>query len=72
MVIDGCNIGWLYANNDRFSADGIKEAYDCFKRKGYEDKDIHIVQRHVPDKYLTESDKATISFFEKIGILKFA
>ena len=72
MVIDGSNIGWLFANNDRFSAEGIKAAYDCFISKGYEYKDIHIILRHVPDKFLTDNDRQIIQHLQDIGCLKMA
>jgi len=72
VVIDGSNIGWLYANNDRFSAEGIKAAYDCFIRKGYEYKDIHIILRHVPDKFLCDNDRQIIQHLQDIGCLKMA
>ena len=62
----------LVSSPFRFSAEGISKAYECFKRHGYEDKDIHIILRHVPEKYLNQDDKNIIQFYQDIGCLKMA
>lgn len=69
VVIDGCNVGWAFTNNVRFSAEGLKEVYECFKRKGYEDNEISIIYKHIPGKFLSDNDVAIIEFLEKINIL---
>ena len=69
MVVDGCNVGWAFTNNVRFSAEGLKEVYECFKRKGYQDNEISIIYKHIPGKFLSDNDVAIIEFLEKINIL---
>ena len=52
VIIDGCNVGHTYGQNKypgtgRFSAMGLWIAYQYFKKLGYENEDIIIVQRHI-------------------------
>ena len=70
VIIDGCNVGFAYGRkDDKFSAKGLQIAYNYFKKTGYEDQEIIIIQKHIPEKYLTDHDLALIKELEKIGVL---
>ena len=70
VIIDGCNVGFAYGRkDDKFSVEGLQIAYNYFKKTGYEDQEIIIIQKHIPEKYLTDHDLALIKELEKIGVL---
>ena len=60
IIIDGCSMGFAYANHDRFCAEGMRVAYDCFKCLGYDDSDIVIIFKHIPQHYKSGRDQALI------------
>ena len=68
IVVDGCNVGFAYARNDRFDAEGLRITYEYFVNKGYDNKDIHIIVKHMPR--LSEECKATLETLRKIGVLQ--
>jgi hypothetical protein len=70
VIIDGCNVGFAYGRkDDKFSAEGLQIAYNYFKKTGYEDQEIIIIQKHIPEKYLNDHDLPLIKELEKIGVL---
>ena len=69
IVIDGCNIGFQYARNDRFSAEGLRITYTYFHKMGYEDNNIVIILKHIPQHYLSDYDTSIIDFYDKLGVL---
>ena len=69
VIIDGCNVGFAYGRkDDKFSAKGLQIAYNYFKKTGYEDQEIIIIQKHIPEKYLTDHDLSLLKELEKIGV----
>ena len=51
VVIDGCNVGFCHGKNQHFSAQGIRIIYDYFKDLGYEDENIIVIVKHIPERY---------------------
>ena len=69
IVIDGCNIAFAYGNCAKFDAQGLHVVYNHFKDLGFEDKDIIIVIKHVPARYITDQDQIILDFYKEIGII---
>ena len=67
VVIDGCNVAFNYGRNEQFDAKGLLRCYEYFQKKGFEDRDIIIIVKHIPR--LSDMDKAIIGELEKIGVL---
>ena len=61
--------GQCHANHEKFCAEGIRVAYECFKCLGYEDDNIIIILKHIPEHYKSGHDQAIIDFYHKLGIL---
>ena len=55
VFMDGCNIGYEYGRK-KFSAKGLLIAYNYFKDLGYNDDQIIIIQRNIPERILTRED----------------
>ena len=71
VVIDGCCMGFAYANHDRFCAEGLRVTYECFKCLGYDDSDIVIIFKHIPQHYKTGRDQAIIDYYHQLGVLHY-
>lgn len=71
LIIDGSSMGFAYGNHDRFCAEGIRAAYECFKTLGFEDDNIVIILKHIPQHYKAGHDQAIIDFYHKMGILHY-
>lgn len=71
IIIDGCNVGFAYGRNEAFVAKGLEIAYNYFKEKGYEDKDIVIIIKHIPKQYLSRDDEFLLEELDKIGVLHY-
>ena len=69
VIIDGSSMGFAFANHEKFCAEGIRVAYECFKCLGYEDDNIIIILKHIPEHYKSGHDQAIIDFYHKLGIL---
>ena len=70
IIIDGCNIAFQLGSNGKtkkFSAKGLKIAYEYFKAKGYADKDIIIVIKHVPK--ITKEDVEILDDLKELGVI---
>ena len=58
VIIDGCNICHAYQDSltngsrldNKFYLDGIGVVYTHFKSLGYEDRNIHIIMKHIPER----------------------
>jgi len=78
VIIDGCNICHEAqktaddAENNKFYVKGLKLAYDCFKDKGYEDNQINIIMKHIPEALRTNDFNRVIGEFQDKRILTFA
>lgn len=71
LIIDGSSMGFAYGNHDRFVGEGIRVAFDCFKTLGYEDENIIIILKHIPQHYKSGHDQAIIDYYHKKGILHY-
>ena len=72
VIIDGCNIGFLYGRTeDKFRAEGLQIVYEYFKKIGYENSQIVIIQSHISQKYLTENDQCLMKNLHQIGVLHY-
>ena len=69
MIIDGLDICQTYSRSRNFSAQGIRIAYEHFKRLGYEDSDIIIIMKPIRKDKLSEEDQSLISHYHKIQVL---
>ena len=67
VVIDGCNVGFLHGKNQKFSAKGLIIIYEYFINKGYDDKDIIIIVKHMPR--LAEEDAEILKNLKGAGIV---
>ena len=71
VVIDGSSIGFAFANHDRFCAEGLRVTYECFKCLGYDDEDIVIIFKHIPQHYKSGRDQAIIDYYHQLGVLHY-
>jgi len=72
VVIDGCNICHGFRNDAKqFHLDGLQSVYDCFKKLGYEDKQIHIIMKPPPKHVKTSNYDQVIKEFQDKDILHF-
>ena len=62
-------MGFAFANHERFNAEGIRVAFECFKCLGYSDDNIIIIFKHIPEHYKNGHDQAIIDFYHKKGLL---
>ena len=67
VVVDGCNVGFLHGRNQKFSAQGLIIIYEYFINKGYDDKDIIIIVKHMPR--LAEEDAEILRNLKETGIV---
>jgi len=80
VIIDGCNICHAYQDsltngsrsNNKFYLDGIGVVYNHFKSLGYEDRNIHIIMKHIPERERSDTFNSMLDWFQKTkGVLKF-
>lgn len=74
IIIDGCNICHQYSEylspHAKFSAKGLSVTYDCLKKLGYDDKNIVMIMKRVPQKVIEDAD--ILATFENKGLLFYA
>ena len=58
---------YVLGRNQTFSAKGLAIVYDYFKKKGYEDSEIVIIVKHIPQ--LLEEDIQIINSLDQMGVL---
>ena len=61
VVIDGCNVCHGFRHDPKqFHVDGLDSVYDCFKKLGYEDRQIHIIMKPPPQHVKTSNYDSVI------------
>lgn len=74
IIIDGCNICHQYSEymspHDKFSAKGLSVTYDCLKKLGYQDQNIVMIMKRVPQKVIEDAE--ILEKFENQGLLFYA
>lgn len=77
VIIDGCNICHAYQDSltngsrldNKFYLDGIGVVYTHFKSLGYEDRNIHIIMKHIPERERSDTfNSEYLITFTQFGI----
>lgn len=72
VIVDGCNVCHGFRNDPKkFHLDGLQSVYDCFKKLGYEDENIHIIMKPPPEHAKTRDYDQVIKEFQEKNILHF-